>query len=89
MKRKAFTATVRWRSPPQVAKQLGVDPSKIRCLIQNGELLAFNVATRAGGRPLWRIAPEALAEFLQRRQGPAVPLPRQRRRQAQQIIEFF
>ena len=83
------TAPSRWKSLPQLAEQLGVDPCKISSWIQSGELLAFNIATRVGGRPRWRIAPEDLAEFLQRRRASAPRLPRQRRRRSEDVIEFF
>lgn len=35
--------------------------------IHSGELKARNVATKAGGRPSWRISEADLAEFLERR----------------------
>ena len=95
MNKRVGTAWSRWRSPPQLAEELGVDPSKIRCLIRSGELRANNLATRDGGRPRWRIAPEALVEFLQRRQASAnmtLRSPRRKRkckRKSENVTEYF
>lgn len=77
-------------TPPQVAKQLGVEPAKIIAWIQRGELKASNVADREGGRPRWRIAAEALDDFLSRRQAiqPPPRTHRKRRSQPADIIEY-
>ena len=52
-----------WLSPPQVARARGVKPAKVLVWIDRGELEAVNHAATAGGRPRWRISPEALAAF--------------------------
>jgi transposase len=72
-----------------LAKQIGVDASKVRNWIERGELLAVNTATVVGGRPRWRIRPEDLAEFVRKRQSSAAPLPNRKRRQTPDVIEFF
>lgn len=71
-----------WITPAQVAEQFGVAVGKVLKWIQRGELAAVNVASTTAGRPRWRISPEALDGFLQRRQSkpPALPAPRVRRR---------
>jgi excisionase family DNA binding protein len=76
-------------TPPEVARKLRVSPDKVRAWIERGELAAFNVADRVGGRPRWRIEPEALAEFERRRT--AIPRTRspKKNRQADDVIEFF
>jgi len=65
----------RWLSPPQVAKQLGVDPAKVIGWLRRGELVGVNVADRLGGRPRYRIDPAELAAFLQRRSTARDPKP--------------
>jgi hypothetical protein len=79
-----------WLSPPQVAEQLGVDPSKVIGWIVRGELVGVNVATRATGRPRWRVSPSELAAFLARRQStrPAA-VPKRGRWQTSGVVEFF
>ena len=57
-----------WLTPPQLAKQLGVDAQKVLGWIRSGELRAVNVAERACLRPRWRISAEAIEEFLRRRE---------------------
>ena len=77
-------------TPPQVAKQLGVSPDKVRGWIAKGELPATNVATGKGGRPRYRISETDLAEFQKKRQPskPPVPAPR-RRKKDPNVIPFF
>jgi len=82
--------TTRWLTPPQVAKLLGIDAGKVVAWIRRGELNASNVALDPRGKPRWRIAPEALQEFLLRRKAVAPPPPRPRRRKrAADVIEFY
>jgi excisionase family DNA binding protein len=71
-----------WFSPPQLARQLGVDPSKVVSWIHSGELEAVNVAKSLGGRPRYRIGPVALERFLQRRSTARSPKPVRRRKRA-------
>jgi hypothetical protein len=54
-------------TPPAYARQLGVKPEKIRLWILRGELRAVNVAENIGGRPCWKIPPDAIEEFEARR----------------------
>ena len=71
---------MRWLTPPQVAAQLGVDPGKVIGWIRRGELTAVNVAESLGGRPRYRISPDALKDFLKRRQTGPQERPTRRRR---------
>jgi len=75
---------------PEVAKKLRVSPDKVRAWIERGELAAFNVADRVGGRPRWRIEPEALAEF-QRRRASLTNNRRRQRRETEQagFVRYF
>jgi excisionase family DNA binding protein len=74
-------------TPPEIAKELRVSPDKIRAWIERGELPAFNVANRVGGRPRWRVAREALAEFERRRT--AIPRAAVQKSRKPEVIEFF
>lgn len=78
-----------WFTVPELAKYLRVDAGKILRFIHTGELVAINIATRASGRPRWRVSEGALADFLLRRQSPAAPAPRVRRPKSPGIIEFY
>jgi hypothetical protein len=84
-------ATPTMHTPPDLARQWGVDASKILHLIAAGELVAVNLAARVDGRPRWRISDEEAAAFLQRRQSrPAPPAPRpRRRRKPSEVREYF
>ncbi len=50
-------------TPPQVAKQLGVNADKILAWIRSGELTAINVAQNLGGRPRYRVTSQDLEQF--------------------------
>ena len=54
----------RMLTPPQVARRLGVSADKIHAYIRNGELRAYDLATRPGGRPRYHIEPTELQAFL-------------------------
>lgn len=86
-----MTAPARvYSTPPQVAKELGVEPPKVLGWIASGELAAFNVANRTSKRPRWRISDEALSNFIAARSAspPRVAAPA-RRRQAAGNREFY
>ena len=77
-------------TPPQLAKRYKIEARKVVAWIASGELVAFNAATRATGRPRWRISEADIAVFERRRSGRPDPKPtRQRRRPAGEIIEFI
>jgi hypothetical protein len=50
-------------TPNQIAKSRGIGVMKVLGWIESGELKAVNYATKRGGLPRWKIAPESLAEF--------------------------
>jgi excisionase family DNA binding protein len=79
-----------YRTPPEIARRLGVGPEKVLAWIRSGELAAVNLATTRHGRPRWAIAPEALDLFLAARQNHPPP-HRTRRRRAlpANIIKYF
>lgn len=62
-------------TPPELAKILKVKPEKIHGFIDSGELAAVNMASAGSKRPRWRIMPEDVETFLQKRANK--PLERQ------------
>lgn len=84
-------------SPPQiehsflkvdeVAKWLRVTNEQVSCLIRTGQLAAVNVGSGTK-RPLYRIKPNAVDEFLARRSEQPVTVRRPRPRPAQPV-DFF
>lgn len=80
-------------TPPQVAKRLGVNDSKVRGWINKGFLRAVNTVDPGGQRPRWKISEEELASFRLRRA--AVPLPKSARprhphpEQPAGFVDFF
>lgn len=80
----------RW-TPPELAKHLGVSADKVRGWIQRGELPATNVASRPRGRPRYVVL-KADLEIFQAKRSETPPPPvshRQRRKPADDVIEFF
>jgi excisionase family DNA binding protein len=69
-------------TPPQLAKELGVEAEKVLRWIKAGELRAVNTATRPNGkRPRWRISRDAIADFERRRASKATRRPPRPKRQ--------
>ena len=59
--------------------------------IANGELVAVDVSRKKGGKPRWRITPEALAAFEISRM-PIPPMPKAKRRSRQRdegVLDFY
>ncbi len=69
---------MKWLSPPQIGKMLGVDPAKVIGWIRRGELKAVNVSD--GSRPRFRIKESDLDAFLERRSAVPTPTKPKRRR---------
>jgi len=78
-----------WKTPPQLAKMLGIEPPKVIGWIKRGELRAVNVADRTGGRPRWRISPDAVENFLRVRESKAPPPKATRQRRQRQPADFI
>lgn len=78
-------------APKDVAERYGVKACKVLAWINAGELTAINTATRRGGKPRWKIRPEALAAFeASRSSRPAPAIPKRRKRTAEPgEIVFF
>jgi hypothetical protein len=76
-------------TPPEVGRQLGIDAAKVLRFIRAGELVASDLANLGSRRPRWRIAPEALKSFLERRQSRPAPTITRRRQRDPRVKEFF
>ena len=80
---------ITYLSPPQIAEQWGVKPSKVIAFIDSGELKAVDLSERLGGkRRRWKVSPEAIEAFLQARTNRA-PAKAVKRRRAAAPMEFF
>jgi hypothetical protein len=55
-----------------------VGPDKIRGFLRRGELAGVNVAATLSGKPQWRITPESVERFEQRRAAGPRPSPAKR-----------
>jgi excisionase family DNA binding protein len=87
--RRSRTAERTVLTPPQVAKQLGVDPSTVIGWIRTRELKASNVG-KGGQRPRYRIQQADLGAFMRKRQPAEKPAVRKsRRKHDDDVIEFF
>ncbi len=83
------TSGRRYLTPPAVAELLGVDVHKVLIWIKCGQLRAVNVGD-GPQRPRFRISPADLAAFeAARTVQPPMPRIRRRRRQPENIMEFF
>lgn len=67
-------------TPPELAKRWRIKPDRVLVLIRSGELRAFDVASRGARRPRFRIPPDAIIEFENRRNGKVEQAPQRRRR---------
>lgn len=82
-------ATEKWITPRQIARQRGISPEKVLGWIRRGELRAYDLSSRPGGRPRWHIRPADLERFDQGRLAqPVDPAPRRRRRPNPDIVEI-
>lgn len=81
----------RYLSPMTVARRLGVRDSIVYAWLRSGELRGVNVARRITARPRFRVSPEALAEFENRRSAavmkPAANMTRRKAKPA--TVEFY
>ena len=57
----------RWLTPPQLAKEIGIDPEKVIAWINAGELRAVNIAKNRHGRARWRVLLDDWDKFLDSR----------------------
>lgn len=76
-------------TPPELARRWRIKPDRIIRMIRRGELRAFNIAEPSSSRPRYRIPPDAIVEFENRRSGAETPKPRRRRRQPADVVQYF
>jgi hypothetical protein len=76
-------------SVPDLCLRWKVGPDKIRGFLRRGELLGVNLATNLSARPLWRITPESVERFEQRRTSSLLPKPQKKKRRGTQEIDFY
>jgi len=71
------TARKRKLTPPELARQWGISPTKIIGWILAGELRAIDASATRGGRPRYLIDIDDVADFERRRAAsPPPPAPR-------------
>jgi hypothetical protein len=75
-------------SVADLARRWKIGGDKIRAFIRRGELVAVNVAATMASRPQWRITPESLRAFEERRTS-AGPPPRARRRRRIATVDYY
>jgi excisionase family DNA binding protein len=73
-------------APREYAQRLGVAENKVLTWIRSGELKALNVATKATGRPRWRLSEEAIREFEEGRTARPHGKPRETRPPYERIV---
>ena len=81
------TATALPISPPAYAKSRGVKPDTVRLWIRTGQLDAVNYAKNPGGKPCWKIFPDAIEKFEARRAARPAPKP-ERKTKSVEITEY-
>ncbi len=72
-------------SVSDLAARWKVGADKIRGFLRRGELVGINMASSLAGRPQWRITPESVERFEQRRSSAPAPKPTRRHKPAAQV----
>jgi len=85
---KPFENNLTLLTPDEAAQQLKVTTEQIRSLIRKGCLSAINVGA-GGKRPLYRITPQALQDFLSQRWQAVPSQPKKRFKQPPPVQDFF
>jgi hypothetical protein len=77
-------------TPPELARQWGIDPHKVIAWVRSGELRAIDVATHRGGRPRYLIDLADVAAFEEARlvAPPTRVLRRRRTVRPKEYIEY-
>jgi hypothetical protein len=78
-----------FKTVKEIARQCRVDRHKVRHWIESGQLVAHNLATSTSTRPIWRIAAEDLAAFLDSRASKPVAKPSARKKAASGAVKEF
>jgi hypothetical protein len=72
-------------SVADLCRRWKIGGDKIRAFLRRGELVAINMATNLSGRPQWRITPESVERFEQRRSSAPPPKPARRRKRTSAV----
>jgi hypothetical protein len=75
-------------SVADLARRWKVGPDKIHGFLRRGELIGVNLATNLCGRPQWRITPESVRAFEERRTS-APPAKPARRRKRTVAVDYY
>lgn len=75
-------------TPPELARRWRCAPETVLGLIRKGYLRAFTLSPPGARRPRWRIPPDAIVEYEQRRSARMPEKPMRRRRQPD-VIPYF
>ena len=82
--------TDRASTPPQLGKRWGIKPERVIAMIRSGELRGFDISKTPGvGRPRYRVTPDAIIEFEQKRSGAVTRRATRRRKTQDNVIQFF
>lgn len=80
----------RYMTPPQIARELGVNTDRVLAMIRRGEMRAIDVREPTSTRPRYRIAPEWLEAWLQARTvPPPEPAPVRRTRRPPTAKQYY
>jgi hypothetical protein len=71
----------------ELSRRWRIGGDKLRRFLKQGQLIGFNVAGSLSGKPQWRVSPEEVARFENRRSS-VPPKPTARRRKAM-AVDFF
>jgi len=76
-------------SVKQICERYSVGEHTVLGWIRRGELRAIDVSRTPGGKPRWRITPEALEAFELSRTAEPTPPRRRRKKKPADVVEFF
>ena len=82
------TAATAGFSVADLCRRWKIGADKIRGFLRRGELVGVNVAANLSGKPQWRITPESVDRFEQRRS--SVPPPKHTpRRRRPEMVDYY
>lgn len=73
----------------EIAARFRVKQHTVLAWIRSGELIPLDASPNRGGKPQWRITPEALAAFEAARTVTPNPPRKKRRRKPDDMIDFY
>jgi hypothetical protein len=77
-------------TPPQIATRWGTNAEKVNYFLNTGQLTGVNLAKNLNGRPRWRVSLIELEIFEEKRRNqPALPKQRKRKRKIGTTKEYF